>query len=501
MTNKNNILKNIFSSLFQQLIKLIYGLIVPILIIRNYGSEVNGLISSITQFVSYIALLEFGIGPIIKFSFFKPLLAKDEKEIGKILGTASKFFKKIAYIYIIYLIFLCLIYPNFINEFDFLYTFSLIIIISFSKFFEYFIGMTYSLFLQSDQKNYVIDYTITITYILNIIVVVILIKLHCNIHLLELVTSLIYIIRPIVLKIYFRKRYNYKKINDKNYKLKQQYDGLFHHIAYVVQSNTDVAILTIFSTLKNVSIYSVYNLIIIGVRAFIVSLTNGIDAFFGKLFINDNQENIKRKFELYTFFFYTITTIFLSVTLVLIIPFINIYTSDINDANYIKEIFAYILVFAEFSYIIRLPYSNIVYAKGHFKQTRNFSIVEPIINIILSILFVVKYGLIGVAIGTLVSMLIRSIGFIVYGSKNILNVKVTHSIKIIIISYLEMLSILVVRIFIGWINVSNYFNWFILAFMVFIIISIIIFSINCLVFKDVFKQALKIIFKRVKTAK
>ena len=38
-----------------------------------YGSDVNGLVSSITQFLGYIALVEGGVGGVIRAALYKPL--------------------------------------------------------------------------------------------------------------------------------------------------------------------------------------------------------------------------------------------------------------------------------------------------------------------------------------------------------------------------------------------------------------------------------------------
>ncbi len=57
MRSKKVIL-NIISSLMLQITILICGFVVPKLIITNFSSNVNGLISSITQFLAYISLLE-----------------------------------------------------------------------------------------------------------------------------------------------------------------------------------------------------------------------------------------------------------------------------------------------------------------------------------------------------------------------------------------------------------------------------------------------------------
>ena len=52
MRSKKAIL-NIISSLMLQITILICGFIVPKVIITNFGSNVNGLVSSITQFLFY----------------------------------------------------------------------------------------------------------------------------------------------------------------------------------------------------------------------------------------------------------------------------------------------------------------------------------------------------------------------------------------------------------------------------------------------------------------
>ena len=109
------LIKNIILSLGVQLVTAICGFIIPKLIIEQYGSAVNGLVSSITQFLAYITFLEAGIGPVIKAALYKPIAKKDKNTIQDILKTSESFFKKIGYIFIVYLIILCIIYPKMIN--------------------------------------------------------------------------------------------------------------------------------------------------------------------------------------------------------------------------------------------------------------------------------------------------------------------------------------------------------------------------------------------------
>lgn len=479
---RKKVIKNIVSGLLSQATSFIYGVIVPILLIRFYGSKVNGLVSSIVQFISYINLLQLGIGPVIKNALYDPIVKNDKERIGDILGATNTFFRRIAYFLILYVIVLCFVFPMINNEFSYDFSISLIIIISFGTFFEYFLGMTYKLFLTSNQKNYIVDYVNILGYLVSLVVIYILVKTNQSIQSVKLVGSLIFLVKPLLMKLYFDKKTGIKINKKSKYKFANKWTGFAHHIAATIQSNTDVVILTIFSSLTNVSIYAVYHLIVNSINNIIVSLTNGIDGYFGKLLIK-KESSVNEKFDLYSFFFYTILTILIGCTLVLVTPFISVYTSSIEDANYLQWTFGYILVFAEFNFAIRYPYSTLVYSKGHFKQTTKYAIIEPIVNIIVSIIFVKKYGLIGVAIGTLVSMPIRSFGFILYAIKNILKSPYMKYLKLIILSYVEMIIIFLIRDKLLFMTATSYFSWIILGIVVFIIISVFVIVANLAIIK------------------
>ena len=107
---------NISTNLVLQIVILIYGLIVPKIIITLFGSEVNGLTSSIVQFLNYITLLESGFGPVVKSVLYKPIANKDKKSITNILKASERFFHTVAAIFIFYIVFLIIFYPMIINS-------------------------------------------------------------------------------------------------------------------------------------------------------------------------------------------------------------------------------------------------------------------------------------------------------------------------------------------------------------------------------------------------
>lgn len=489
---------NIISNLILQITVVIYGFIIPKIIISQFGSTVNGLISSITQFLTYITLLESGFGPVVKATLYKPIAEKDNETIKTILKTTEIFFRKIAKIFLIYIIILTIVYPLFVNrEFENFYTMSLIIIISMSTFAEYFFGMTYKLYLQAEQKTYIISVIQILTYIFSTICIMVLAKLHVSIQMLKLVSGIIFILRPLLQNLYVRKKYkiNLKDVNEK-YELNQKWDGLVQHVAFVIHENTDITILTFLCNMTEVSVYSVYYLVVKGVKSFIQAISTGIEALWGDMIAKNEHKNLCDKFDIYEIFYFTICTICFSCTMILIVPFISVYTQGIKDANYIRYAFGYLIVISEYVWAIRLPYSSITLAAGHFKETRKGACVEALSNIIISTILVFKFGLIGVTIGTIISMTIRTIEFVYHTNKFILKRSIFSSINKILIVIIETIIIIAISNLIIQIKNISYLNWLINAIIVFIEASIIVVLVNIIVYRSNIKMILNYLKNR-----
>ncbi len=490
-------IKNIIFSLLLQFSTIICGFITPILIISKYGSEVNGLISSITQFLAYIVLLESGFGPVLKAALYKPIAKKSEKEIEGLLKNGQQFFRKISVIFILYIIILIIFYPIVVNsQFDFAFTVSLIIIISISTFFEYFFGITYRLYLSAAQETYIISIIQLITLILNTILIVFLVKFNFSIITVKIVSTLMYTLRPILQYLYVTKIKKIKiKNNSESILIPNKWDGLSQHIASTIHSNTDVVVLTLFCRdMALVSIYSVYYLVINGIKQLIKSFSNSIDSSFGDMIARDEFDNLKEKFNIYETVYFLIISVIYICTFILIVPFISVYTKGITDANYIQYAFGGLLVMSEYVWAIRQPYNELIKAAGHFKQTRRGSWVEALLNIVLSILLVYKVGLVGIAIGTLVAMIYRTTEFIYYSNKHILNRSVLSSLKKIFLILLEVLVALVIFKKISL--CSNYIEWLKIAVIFFTCATFIILILNVVFYKDDLKKIVAILKRK-----
>ena len=480
-----------------------YGFIVPKITIDYFGSDVNGLVSSITQFLAYITLLESGFGPVVKATLYKPLAKRDTNTIANILKASEKFFRRIALIFVLYIIVLCFVFPFIAKaDFDTLFTVSLVVIIGISTFAEYYFGMTYRLFLQAEQKTYIISIIQIFIYILSAIAVITLAIAGCNILMIKLATGLIFIIRPLAQNFYVKRKY---KINLKeasgNYKIKQKWDGLAQHIAAVIHGNTDITILTIFTTLAEVSVYSVYYLVISGIKKIVQSFNSGIDASFGDMIAKKEDDNLRKKFSSYELLYISIMTIIFATTIILITPFVVVYTKGVNDADYYRPLFGCLLVISEYIWAIRAPYSSITLAAGHFRETRKGAWVEALTNIIISLILVPKFGIVGVTIGTIVAMLIRTIEFTYHANKYILKRSILESVAKITLSVMSIVIVSVIFCFVKLPTPDSYSSWIINAVIVLVVAGVVTLALYYITYGKDLKKILKRGVKLIKRKK
>lgn len=414
---------NSATSLILQFVTIAVGLILPRLMIQAFGSAANGLVSSLTQFLSYVTLFEGGIGAVVRAALYKKFALKDDNAVSAVLKATEKFYQKLCIGFVGYALILLVIYPTFINKsFDWLYTGSMLLIILAGQIFQYCFGITYSILLQADNKQYVPNIAGIITVFLNAIVSIYLINIGASIHIVKLVSACVFMLRPLIYQVYVRKHYNLnRKCGPDNESLRQRNNAMAHHIAFFLHTNTDIAVITIFSTLGNVSVYSIYYLVASCMTKLVSAVFSGAEAYLGNYLAKNGEDATAKKFDYYTMAMNSFIIVIFFTAESMLMPFIKLYTAGIHDANYMVPTLGYMLLLSEMIYSLRLPYNHMIITAGHFKQTQRGAIIEASTNIILSVILINIMGLPGVAIATAIAMGYRTIYYLWYLSKNIIH--------------------------------------------------------------------------------
>lgn len=396
MHKGRSIFYNSSASIINQIIVLISGFLVPRILLTYYGSDMNGLVSSITQFISYFNIVEAGLGGAAIFSLYKPIAEKNHILISKIVSTTTKLYYQVGAVFLFFVLLLSLFYPLVIktNLLSSLEISILIFVLGMKGVIDFFSLARFRALLTADKRIYVVLNVMSISQILNIIIIVLMAIFKANIVLIYTLALGPLAFRSIVLYLYVRKKYPYIDYTEKKDSklLNNRWDVLYLNIVQAAQSGAPTMIATFTVGLAQVSVYSIYNVVFSGVNMLFSVLTNSLMANFGELIAKNSLEKLQKLYGCFEFVYTQVIAIVYGVTLIVLIPFINLYTGGIENSQYIVPVGAFLFVVNGFSYNIKSPQGMMIMAAGHYKETRMQSSIQAGILIIFGILLSIRGG-------------------------------------------------------------------------------------------------------------
>ena len=444
MTNSKKAKMNFLLSLIYQITAIALGLLVPKLTMTEYGSDVNGLVNSVNQFVAYLIVFEAGIQVVAVQALYKNVANGDHVAMNSILAAVNEKYKAIGICYFCTLSMLSAIMPLIVHNEGISYAtvFFVTFFSGLSNVVLFFFHGKYRIMLTVEGKSYFIYILNIITTVLNHGIKIVLIIMRVSIVWVVFGSFVISLIPSCLIILYISKKYKWidLKVKPNKEALSQNKEALFHQIAGLVFSNTDILLLTVFCDLKIVSVYTVYKLVCDYIFSFSKMPFDSVSFRLGQLY-NSNKEKFKQIIFDVELGSSMIAFSLFSVCICLIIPFIGIYTSGIKDINYIDYRVAVLFVISEILNIIRIPMLSTINYAGHFRQTLPQSLLETIINLSVSVLGVIHLGIYGVLIGTIVALLYRTVEIIIYANKKLIQRKWCETFTLYISESLIMVCI------------------------------------------------------------
>lgn len=499
-------LKNTIASLLLEIVMALSGIIVPRFFTTVYGSAVNGLVSSISQFITYMGLVEAGVSAAGIVELYKPLANKDCETISGIVSGVKKFYLKSGIIFVALDILLIVAYPYIVrNEIrDLSFIRMMILVLSVSGVVDYFILGKYRVLLMADQRSYVISFFQIVGTVITMVVSIVLIEAHTSAVLVKGVVAIVYVLRTLAVVVYVKTKYKYLDLKAEPLKTAfgQKSSAFFHQIVGMICNNTDVLLLTLLlkeNALIEVSIYSVYNYVALALTSFFSAISTGIRASFGQIIAENQTTILRNSYDLFEFIYIILIFTIYTCMAVLLYPFIYLYSMDFSDSS-IYPRWSLVIVFTLCGLIqnLRIPGATVQIAAGHFRQTQRAAVIEAVLNIAVSILLIYKFGIIGVLVGTCVSYAYRTTYILVYHERHFLpgTLKKTAA---------RMMRALVVSLMMGWcfltvVNpaIQSWFQWIISGFITFFVIGGCLFVINAVFEPENLKKSLEILMNMVR---
>ena len=421
MSNQRNSLRNLWWGLLGNVITSLVAIVIPRLFIVNYGSEVNGLLTSIRQIYVYLALLEAGVGDASVIALYGPIGRRDHKAANEILAATHYYYKKIGFIYAAAIIALGLIYPLLLNT-DIPYSVCCLVILlqGSGSVISYLFQGKYNMLLRVDNRNYVTTNLGTVTSVLTDICRIGLLMMGRSIVAVQAAYLAFNLIKMLYIAWYIRRNYPWIDLSVKpNFQaISQKSAVLVHQVSSLVFSHTDVLILTFVSGLKTVSLYSMYATIYGMVSNIITITTNSVQSVLGQAFHNDQKKYILMQDTFETYYLALVFGLF-AIASIFILPFMKLYTAG-ADINYID--YKLPILFGAYHLLTygRTSANLVISFAGKFKETQWRAWLETIINLAVSFACVFRFGIYGVLFGTIAALLYRANDIILYANKIVL---------------------------------------------------------------------------------
>ena len=480
------------------ILTIIFSIIAQRFVLVSFGSEINGLTASIAQFMTYFALLESGLGLASIQALYRPFALGDKGHVSRILAATSKQYHKIGIGFFVLTVSLAFAMP-FISESSLnpAIIFKITVLSGMPSVISYsFIGR-YQTLLSADRKEYLINALNACLGIGFNVVRIIMINLGCSITTVLAAVLFSPLIRFLFLHYYVRRHYDYAFNNKEEPDFKaiaKRKNVLIHQIVGLITNQSSVALLTVFSTLNEVSKYSVYNLIYSHLFSVINStFSTATQASFGR-WIECKDARLDRYYEIYETLFTCALFCLMSVVCVVTIPFVSNYTHGVKGVDYIDGLLALLFMISSLFSTSRIPAMMMINATGSFAETQKGAIGEAILSITISIPAFFILGIRGVVFGTCVAIFYRMLDIERFVYHNILHTSIKRFVKLIVVNSSIMISYIALFMVFKSPTANGWIAWLLLGVKQ-MIIAILLFGTACGV---VYGKRIYLIWKEIR---
>lgn len=375
------------------------------------GAEFIGLTGTLGNILGYLNLTELGISASIGYFLFKPLQSNNRQEIQEILSLLGYLYNWIGSIIFVGAFIISLFFP-----FIFAKTALGLGIIYFSFYsllgsslIGYFINYR-QILLSADQKNYLVAIYLQSANLIKIASQIFLAYTYQNLYLWVGIEFLFGLIGCIVLNWKINKEYPWLKVNKKQGKLLlKKYPEVItktkqvfiHKIKDFILTKSDELLIFLFVSLKMVAFYGNYMIIINKIILLFLSITGSIGASVGNLVAEGNKKHMLKIFWEYTTIQHTIAASLCFSLYNFLEPFIAHWLGAeyIMDHRILILLIVYIYITNSRGAVDSFNYAHGLYADVWAAWT------ELIINVSVTIICGLKWGIIGILLGKIASLI------------------------------------------------------------------------------------------------
>ena len=124
------------------------------------------------------------------------------------------------------------------------------------------------------------------------------------------------------------------------------------------------------------------------------------------------------------------------------LPFLKIYTAGVTDISYQNPPVLYFFLAINIVQFGRSAHLKTIEYAGSFKETQPHAVVEMIVNLLVSVIGVIKFGIFGVLAGTIASLTVRMFLMVHYSCRKLLKVNPLRMYRKMLVNIMILLAFL-----------------------------------------------------------
>lgn len=390
---------------------LVVGFIVQRVFVNTLGIEYLGINGLFTNIITMLGIIELGLGSAIIYHLYRPLADHNVERVKSLLHFYKIGYRIVAAIVLAIGLLLMPFLPAIIGEVSIPVNITAVYALFLTDVvFSYLLTYKRSI-LYADQKNYLINLAHMASMLVMNGLQIAALLITGDFYLYLLIKIAMRITENLVISAVVNKRYSYiakgkaqSLDTETRHDIIKKVKALFmHKIGAFIVLGSDNIIIAAFLGIVTVGLYSNYYLVIAAIGMIIGQVFTAVTASVGNLLITSNAKKSYAVYNNVRFANFWLATVAATGMLVVMDSFVVVWLGQ----NYVLAIGVLAALSINlYLQLFRSVTNSFKEAAGIFHQDRFVPLIESLVNIVLSIVFLHYFGLTGVIIGTICSNLV-----------------------------------------------------------------------------------------------
>ncbi len=414
-----NAKRNIMAGIANKIVHLVFPFIIRSITIQVLGTEYLGLGSLFTSILQVLNLAELGFSSAITYNMYKPIAENDTKTICALLNLYKKIYRIIGLVILLLGLGVMPFVRNLIdgNIPEGVNIYILYALFLFNTVSTYFLFAYKSALLNACQRNDIASNVQTITSLIQYSAQILVLMVTENYYLFVIMQTATSVLNNLLTAYIAKRKYPHyicigevTKEQRKDIR-KRVYGLMIYKVCSATRNSFDSIFISSMVGLTAVAIYSNYYTVMMAIIGVMGIFTSSIISSVGNSIATESEEKNYQDMNKFNFMYMWFSGCLTICLACLYQPLMKLWMGEENMFP-----FGIMILFCIYFYALKMGDVRAVYsdAKGLWYENRFRTIAESILNIVLNAVLGYFFGVTGIILGTLISLIIVGIG---YGSQ------------------------------------------------------------------------------------